>query len=524
MIFTSLKFLLFLTVAVAGYFLLPKKIRWVWLLAVSGYFYLCAGVKYSVYLLCSAASVYAYGIYVDRVVRDREAFLAGERSREEKKAAKQAAERRKKRGAAAVILLNVGILAVLKYADFGLATLSRLIPVLQPPRLGLVVPLGLSFYTFMAVGYCVDVCREVSEGERDPLKLLLFLSYFPHIMQGPIDRYEELAPQLFEGHPFDYDRLTRGLYRMLWGFFEKLVVADRLAILVDGILDNSSGCSGLFLAGAMVCYAIQIYADFAGYMDIALGASHIFGIDPAENFDAPYFSASVPEYWRRWHMTLGGWFRDYLFYPILRSGWCRALSKRLSAWIGKKGAGTACTCLALMAVWTATGLWHGASWHYIAWGAYYGLLIVLSTVTAPYTQRAAQRLHIDRESRFWRQVSVGKTFLLVLVGYVLFRANNTAHAVEILSRIVTKFSPRWGALSLGAFMDRKDLIAAALGCAVFVMADILRDRKVKVGDFFASLPIYVRWGTLYAAVAVILLFGVYGPEYDAISFIYFNFS
>lgn len=479
MAFTTLKFALFLCAAAAGYFVLPKRVRWVWLLLASGYFYARAGVRYVGYLLGSAVLCWGYGSYAAR------------RRRGEK-------ERGLKGAAAVVIGLHIGALAVLRGP-------------------------GLSFLAFMAVGYCADLCRGTAGPERNPLRIALFLGYFPHLMQGPIDRWDDAAPQLFAGHGFDFERVRRGLYRMLWGLFEKLVVADRLAILVNGILDSPGRWSGLYLIGAVVCYAFQIYADFAGYMDLALGASELFGVRLAENFDTPYYAASVPEYWRRWHMTLGAWFRDYLYYPLLRGGGFRRLSKKLAAWMGRKRAGTVCTCLALLVVWISTGLWHGFSGHYAVWGLYYGVLLVLSALAAPWLGRLSKRLGLDRARSVRKSLARWRTFLLVLVGYVFFRAQSLGQAGEIFQRIATRFSPRYNEGSLIELMGRKDLAAAAAGVAVIGLADLLRERKDPVGAYFDSLPTLARWSFLYAGIAAVLLLGVYGPGYDAASFLYFQF-
>ena len=527
MIFTSFKFLVFIAATLLGYFIFPKKYRWVWLLIASVYFYLSASVVYAVYLLLSIASAYWFGVYCGRLSARREVFFARETDKEARRAYKKQMEQKRGRAAAAVILFNLAILVFLKYAGFALENVSRavrlFVPAFSLPGLELALPLGISFYTFMAVGYCIDVYRETVEGERNPLKLALFLSFFPHIMQGPIDRYDQLAPQLYEGHPFDFDRMTQGLYRMLWGFLEKLVLADRLAILVNTIFDHSYSYSGAYLLIAVFCYAIQIYADFAGYMDIALGASKIIGISPAENFDTPYFAATVPEFWRRWHMTLGSWFRDYLFYPILRGSFCKKLTRCLKDRVGKTAAGMVTTCLALAVVWFTTGLWHGANWHYIAWGVYYGALIILSTAAKPWTERTSEALKINRNTSGWRLFCVVKTFSIVLLGYILFRANNTAHAVSIVIRIVTKFSPAFNTPGFDFGLDENDLIVAVAGVLVLLAADMLKFHKVDTLKLFRQLPLVIRWTILYAAVASILLFGIYGPGYDSSSFIYFKF-
>ena len=527
MVFTSFKFLVFIALVFLGYFLLPRKARWVWLLISSAYFYLCTGVKYSVFLLLSIASAYLFGLYCGRLSGRYSRFLENSPGKEEKKAYKKGLDKRRKLAAALTLLLNLGVLGFLKYAGFALENLAKVVRLFAPsfetglPELAL--PLGISFYTFMAVSYCVDVYREVSEPERDPFKLALFLSFFPHIMQGPIDRYEHLAPQLYEGHPFDYERMTRGLGRMLWGFFQKLVIADRLGLLVDNVFAHSEDYSGLYLAAAVFFYAVQIYADFAGYMDIALGASNVLGIAPAENFDAPYLSRSIPEFWRRWHMTLGSWFREYLFYPVLRSGLFKKINKALKNKLGKSACGTLTTCLALGVVWFTTGLWHGASWHYIAWGLYYGGLIILSTVTKPLCDRAAEAVRIDRESWWWRLISTGRTFLLVLIGYVFFRAANTRQAVLILSGIFTRFLPCHNAPGAGLGIDRPDLCVAVIGCLILLAADLLRVRGTDLAGRFRALPLPVRWAVLYAGIGAVLVFGIYGPGYEAASFAYFDF-
>ena len=527
MLFTSFRFLVFLLALFAGYFLLPKRVRWMWLLLGSAFFYLCTGLKYCLFLLASILSAWAFGLACGRLDRRAEAYDAEEHSREEKRAFRAALDKKRRLAAALVIVFNLGVLAVLKYADFVLANVAAavrlFVPSFQIPSLGLLLPLGISFYTFMAVGYCVDVYRGVTEAERNPFKLALFLSFFPHITQGPIDRYDALASQLFEGRGFDFDRVQRGLCRMLWGFFQKLVVADRLAILVDHVFDAPGSFSGLYLAFAVVCYAVQIYADFAGYMDIALGAGRVLGIELAENFDAPYLSSGIPEYWRRWHITLGAWFRDYLFYPIQRSAPMKKLSRALQKRRSRAFASLVTTSAALAVVWFATGLWHGASWHYIAWGVYYGVLIILSTWTKPLADRAVRKLRIDRETSGWRMFCVLRTFALVLVGYVLFRAANMAQAAEIFGRIVTRFLPSNNAPGVSLGLDMADLKAALLGTAVIFIADMLKLHKVDAWKLFRGLPLVIRWAVLYAAIAAVLVYGVYGPDYNAASFIYFRF-
>ena len=520
MIFTSFKFLIFIAVVFVGYFIIPKKARWCWLLTASLYFYLCASVKYSVFLIFSAASVYLLSLFVARCDR---LLNECDLPRDEKKLYRKKLDSRKYIAIAITLVLNLGILGFLKYAGFVMENVTAVVRLFAPAfefsGLSLVLPLGISFYTFTAVGYAIDVYRGTSEPEKNPLKLLLFLSFFPHIMQGPIDRFDDLAPTLFEGHAFDFDRAAKGLRRMLWGFFIKLVIADRLAMLVNQVFDNSESYSGLYLLAAVFFYAIQIYADFAGYMDVALGASEVMGIYPAENFDAPYFSASVPEFWRRWHMTLGSWFRDYLFYPVMRSALIKKLTKFLKKKYSLAVASTVATCIALSAVWFTTGLWHGAAWHYIAWGVYYGILIILSNVLKP----TFDKIKINRDGKAYKIFMTLKTFAIVLLGYIFFRANNMTHAFTVIGRIFTKFPTVHNAANMTLGIDFKDLLVAVIAILVLVIVDIMKVKKIRPGDKVAALPLPIRWVLVYACILAVLVLGIYGPGYDAASFIYFQF-
>lgn len=520
MIFTSFKFLVFIAVVFVVYFAIPKKVRWVWLSASSIYFYLCAGIKYSVFLLFSTLSAYFFSLYIGKCDKTlNECTLP----REEKKLLRKKLDKRKHTAIALTLLLNLGILGFLKYAGFilhNIEAVTRLfIPSFETVKLSFVLPLGISFYTFMTAGYCIDVYRGTTEPERNPLKLMLFLSYFPHIMQGPIDRYEDTAPTLFEGHSFDFTRLTEGLRRIIWGFFQKLVIADRLGMLVNEIFSNSASYSGWYLVIAVFFYAVQIYADFAGYMDIAIGVSRVLGVEIAENFNAPYFASSIPDFWRRWHMTLGSWFRDYLFYPVMRSRLLKSLSKSLKKKYSLAVAGTVSSCIALAVVWLTTGIWHGAAWNYIAWGGYYGILIISSTVFKP----LYDKVKINRDRWFYKVYMTLKTFLLVLVGYIFFRADSMSHAFSIIGRVFTRFLPVHNAPGVTLGLDMPDMVVAICATAILLLADILKLCKKDVGSVVAKMPLPIRWLILYIGILSIVIFGIYGPGYDAASFIYFNF-
>ncbi len=529
MVFTSFSFLVFFAAAMAVYFLAPQRWRWAVLLAVSLYFYLSASIRYAVFLLLSALSTYGCGRYLGSCAARQRDYLQTHRgtlSPEEKKQYRAAVGRRKRRVLALTLVLNLGILGFLKYFNFlsdNVGSLIRLfVPEFSPVRLSLALPLGISFYTFQVVGYCLDVYREVTEPQRNFLKYLLFVSFFPQTMQGPIGRYDELAPQLYQGCGFSYRRVCFGLQRMLWGFFEKLVIADRLTMLVDTVFGGWQTYGARHLVVAVVCYAIQIYADFAGYMDIALGAGQVFGIELAENFQQPYFSRGIPEFWRRWHQTLGSWFKDYLFYPVLRAGWCKTLGARLKRRWGKDAAAKATTVLALGIVWFTTGLWHGASWHYIAWGLYYGVLIILSTLFSPALERLSDRLGWNRAKASARLVQMLRTFALVCGGYVLFRSETMTQAAGILWRIAT-LADADGQTLYTMGLETSDMKLAAAAIAVLLAVDICHARGIRLREQLAAQGLWLRWLVYLAALFAVLVFGVYGPAYDAASFLYFQF-
>lgn len=522
MVFTSLKFILFITATVTIYFLFPKKYRWVWLLIASYFFYLSASIKYGVFLVFSTAVTFFAAICMEKTAQKSNISAL---PKEQRKEAKKRLQKRKKLIVALAIILNFAVLFFIKYYNFTVLNISALAGVFgiefSPVLSNLLLPVGISFYTFQVTGYVIDVYREINAPEHNFFKYALFVSFFPQIMQGPIGRFSPLSQTLYEGHAFEYERMTRGLQRMVFGFFEKLVIADRLAIAVDTVWADYMSYGKIELLLACLFYAIQIYADFAGYMDIALGASEIMGIRLSENFKAPYFSASIPEFWRRWHITLGSWFRDYLFYPVMRSGWCSKLGKSLKEKFGKKMSGRVTTVIALMCVWFFTGMWHGASWHYIIWGVYYGILIILSTLMSPVFDGFVQKHSIDRNKPFYKSVQILKTFALVCLGYIFFRSTGMTQAFGIIGRIFTGSAPLASPAGIG--LDRADLLVALIAVAVLIIIDIYRAKDIDIRKSVAEKPLAVRWTLYFIMLFSVIIFGIYGPGYSSSSFIYFQF-
>lgn len=443
MIFTSFEFIAFFLIVLIGYYLIFPNLRWIWLLAASFYFYTKASPHFLPYILSSVAVIYASSRmigYLDS--RKASYFQKNELTKDEKKAYNKHCTRNKKIFCATGIILNVGMLAFTKYFNFVGESVSAITGGTFT-ALDIIVPLGISFYTFQSTGYLIDVYRGMYEPQKNPMKYALFILFFPQIMQGPIGRYNDLAPQLFEPCKFDYDRLKSGLVRMLWGFFKKMVIADRAALLVNTVFDNWKPYSGAVIWAAVFLYAVQLYADFSGYMDIALGAGEALGIRLSENFRTPYFSKSTAEFWRRWHITLGTWFRDYLFYPIIRT----------------------------------------------------------------------------------KLFQIVRTFLIVLVGYVLFRGNGLMAAFKMIKSMFTVYNP-WvftdGTLmTLG--LDAANWNVLILSMLILLAVSIANENGINVRERISQQNIIFQWICYLAGIFAVLIFGIYGSGYDASAFMYLNF-
>ncbi|MGN0686898.1 MAG: MBOAT family O-acyltransferase [Oscillospiraceae bacterium] len=523
MIFTSGAFLLFFAVVVSGYYIVPKKLQWIWLLLASYFFYLQSEPVFVIFLIASTLITYSAAMLIGKLRNAQECFLSGhELSKEEKKAYQKRFNNKNLAVCAAGVVLNVGILFYVKYANFFGENIMRLFGG-SFSAIDVIVPLGISFYTFQSTGYLMDVYFGTSKPEKNPLRFALFVSFFPQILQGPIAKYGELAPQMFAPHKFDYDKVKSGLLRMLWGFFKKLVIADRAALLVNTVFDNWQDYRGFTVAVAAVVYAVQLYADFSGYMDIAIGAGETLGITMAENFKTPYFSKSIAEFWRRWHITLGDWFRQYLFYPIIRTPLCKKIqkSKKLPKYIKTNLP----TVIGLAVVWLTIGFWHGASWKYVFYGIYYGAIIILSMLLKPVFQKLVKVLKINTECFSWELFQIIRTFLIVCLGYIIFRGDGLINACKMIVRMFSEYNP-WvftdGTL-LGLGLDWKQWNVLIISTAVLFCVSLANEKGIKVREKVAQQNIAFEWIVYLAGIFAVLIYGIYGPAYDASSFIYFNF-
>ena len=496
MLFNSVDFLLFFPLVTAAYFLLPHRVRWVWLLAASYYFYMCWNAKYAVLIALSTLITYAGGLLIGRA---------------EETADKVRRIRRKKLWVFLSFASNLAILFFFKYFNFFLDNLSVLLALagvgFKRPDFDVMLPVGISFYTFQALSYTVDVYRGEVEPEKNLFRYALFVSFFPQLVAGPIERSKNLLGQMYERHVFDPDRVRDGLLLMLWGMFEKIVIADRLAMLVDYVYANYPDLPGSAAVLATVLFAVQIYCDFGGYSHIAIGAAQVMGFTLMENFRRPYLARSAAEFWRRWHISLSTWFRDYLYIPL-----------------GGNRRGKARKYWNTMVTFLTSGLWHGASWNFVIWGGLNGAYQVAGEMLRPVRARLCRALHIDPERLPWRLVRTVFTFCMVDFAWLFFRAPSFAAAREMLAHMVKHFelSALPGQLfALG--LDRANLAAALAAIGVLALADLLRERYGSLRPCITRRVLPVRWAIYLGGVLAVLIFGIYGPGYDPAAFIYFQF-
>lgn len=478
----SLRFLLFITIVILAYFALPMKARAYWLLAASVYFYGCFDPVCLAFLGTTAVSAFLSVKLIGFLDMRARGGL-------------------KKCCAFICVGLNVGLLVWVKFFDYVLSLFGvenvATIPVV----------LGISFYTLQAVGYCLDVYRGKYPAERNFFKFLLYMTYFPIIMQGPISRYDQLADQLFTPHRFSFTRLKDGLLLALWGFFKKVVIADRAAILVNQVFGNYADYEGLEIAIAVFLYTVQIYTDFSGFVDISRGFSQVLGIELAGNFNAPYFADSIQDFWRRWHMSLSAWFRDYIYIPLGGS---------------RKGRGR--KYVNLLVVFLVSGLWHGAGGHYVIWGLMQAVFQILGDLTGGLRKRLYEITETRQDTFSFRLGKRLVTFTLVNVSWLFFRADGLQAALSMLRSMVWNWNP-WvlfdgTILELG--LDGKDWNVLVVSILVLLAVSVMQQR-FSVREKLNAQAFWFRYGVYIAAVTAVVVFGIYGPGYDGAQFLYMQF-
>ena len=498
MLFNSGKYVIFLPVVVLMYYLLPNKAKKYWLLAASYYFYMCWNAKYALLIFASTLITWLSGLGLERV-------KAGDYPPAER-------EKLKKWIVALSFVSNLGILFFFKYFNFAVNLLQDVFALLHIrlsiPTFDILLPVGISFYTFQALGYTMDVYREKIPAERDLCTYALFVSFFPQLVAGPIERSGNLLGQLSVPHKFSFDNLREGLLIMLWGYFLKLVIADRLALYIDTVYGARYLYPGTYLALAAILFAIQIYCDFYGYSTIAMGSAKLLGIDLMENFRSPFLSTTVAEFWRNWHVSLTSWFKDYLYIPLggSRKGMFRKQLNR-------------------MIVFLVSGLWHGADMSYVVWGGLNGLYQVIGELLMPLRLKLSRLLHIDRSSLGVKLVQIPITFCLFAFSLIFFRAGSVREALAVISSIIHVHNP-WILIDGSLFIHEYDsamVLPMTLFMGALLLSDICKKNGIAIRRIILRQDAWCRWLFFALSTAIVLLFGVWGPSFSEANFIYFQF-
>jgi len=495
MLLTSTLYLIFILICIIVYYRINSSYRWILLLVASILFYCSYNPIALLFVLVSSISVYFASIAIERKADDKK----GQR-----------------RILIITLLLNFGILAYTKYFGFLLTLMS--IDSSRP--ISVLVPLGISFYTFQIVGYLLDIYWKRDQVEHNFFKLLLFAIYFPQIIQGPISRHKALSIYFDNGTEYDFLNIKYGIQLMIWGYFKKMVIADTIATAAGEVLDNPGAHTGLTVIFGLLAYSAELYMDFSGGIDVIRGTSQCFGINLVENFKRPYFAQSIQDFWRRWHITLGTWMKDYLFYPMALSKTMNKLGKRSQKLFGKKVGRKIPLCLENIIVFFVVGIWHGPSMHFIVYGLYNGLIIALSTLLEPVYDKLYCITRINRKSVIMNLFRIIRTFILVNIGWYF---DDVSSLNDSLILIKNTFIPNNtfydGVTYLGLFKYQYGYVTVGL-IMVFVVS-IMQERGIEVRKKIDTLPYVVKMGIWLAIIFMIPIMG-WDPSV-ASGFMYANF-
>lgn len=529
MSYTSISYLVFILLgAFIVYNIVPLKHRWKVLLAFSYLFYFINSGRYIIFILFGSLTIYVGGLLINKI-DDGCSMARKALPKENKKEYKALIGWQKKCVCVCVVLVNVGILVFLKYSVFLGQVFTDVLGLIhinvENPMYQRMMPLGISFYTLSAVSYIVDVYRGKYRASDKFGKVALFLAFFPHIVEGPIARFDLVGEQMYEGHRFSYENMTMGLQLILWGFFKKIVIADRANMYVNQIFDNYASYTGLPVVVGMLLYTLQLYAEFSGCMDIVRGSAQMFGIGLSENFNQPFMSKTVSEFWRRWHMTLGAWFKDYVFYSVSLSKPFVKLSKKTREHMNTFFATFVPMSIAMFIVWFGTGIWHGASWKYVMYGLYYWAIMIIGLLTEPFFKKLYEKMHVDRQGKIYRLLQVVRTFIFVNVGMLMFRADDLTafgHMFASMFRGFT-FADLTNGTLLGMKLDMADFAVLAVGALILFLVGLYKEKGHQIRAELATKNIVLRWAVYYVLLFGVIILGAYGKGYEVAGFIYAQF-
>lgn len=494
MLFNSIDFLIFFPVVVLVYLMIPKKIRYIWLLVTSYYFYMSWNAQYALLILASTLTTYLAGWLVHKV---------------EQKWVKRTC-------LWACLGINLGILFFFKYFDFFLDSLNKALSIIKIQAIDkpfdVLLPVGISFYTFQVLGYIIDVYKGKAEPEKNILKYALFVSFFPQLVAGPIGRTDGLLKQIHNAENikvWDYSNITRGLTLMVWGLFAKMVISDRVALLVDCVFANVYMEGTVALIAGAVGYALQIYCDFMGYSTVAMGAAKVMGFELIDNFDTPYFAQSIAEFWRRWHISLSTWLRDYVYIPL-----------------GGNRKGKVRKYFNLLVTFGVSGLWHGANWNFVAWGLLHAVYQIVGDISRPLKEKIYALTKTKTDCFSFKLLKIIGTFTLVDIAWIFFRAGSLSVAVQYIKRIFTKWDP-WSLFNGELYtlgLDRPEFNILIVSTVILLLVDLIRYfKKQTITAFLEDQNIWFRWASIILLIGAIIIYGMYGINFNSAQFIYSKF-
>lgn len=517
----------FSALVIVLYFMVPKKKQWCILLLANILFYLYFGIQYMVFIVLSIVITYITGRVLEQLQNRYKACTANIDDRDEKKRLKSIVTKKKRMVLALSLSINMGIWFVMKYLGFLATQFNSVLGLgegtFSLPVLKLALPLGMSYYSFVAAGYCIDVYRGKYAAEKNILHYATFLSFFLQMIEGPFSRFDALSKTLFEEHQFSKTRFCDGSIRVVWGIFKKCMVADKLSVAVVYIYQNYEQMNGIYIFIAIIFFAMELYADFSGYMDIMLGIAHIMGITMQENFKQPFFSRSIEELWRRWHITLGAWFKDYLFYPVSMSKWAQNLGKNSRKILGTQTGRLLPSYLALVLVWSATGLWHGAAMHYLIWGLMQMIVIMFSMQMTSVYDRCHKFFHISADTSVWHGIQMIRTFILFGFMEVMSEAGSVSQAFHMYGKLFNKwdFNILSKVETIFVTIPRVDIVVAMIGIFTIIVVDVLKEKQIEMRTRIQRIPAFPRYVIYLGVIYMIILFTTRGD--GAGGFMYANF-
>lgn len=496
MVFNSIQYLVFFPVVVSIYFLIPIKFKNYWLLIASYFFYMCWNIKYSLLIFGCTLITYICGILI-QLINNKYPLKA---------------KKYNKIVLFTCVIANLSVLFFFKYFNFFLDTIASLLALvnirLAIPNFDILLPVGISFYTFQALSYVIDVYRGETYAEKNFFQYALFVSFFPQLVAGPIERSKNLLKQLAKPKKFDYVNARDGFMLIIWGLFLKIVIADRISIFVNNVYGSYDLYPGLYLIIATILFSFQIYCDFYGYSTIAVGSAKMLNIQLTDNFNSPYFANSVSDFWRRWHISLSSWFKDYLYIPL-----------------GGNKKGIFRKYLNKIIVFLASGLWHGASLTYAIWGLLNGIYQVIGEITTPLRNKLYDLLKLNKKSFSFRMMQVICTYGLISFSWIFFRANTVRDSFLIIKSIFTNFN--LGILFDGSLftcgLDKNNFSFMIFTLFILMLADYFKTKNFIIREKILKQDYWFRWIVISISIVSIVLFGMYGPKYDVSAFIYFQF-